>query len=80
MPQRDENDLTDAEVRAMWEEGEPVELVTSVFHVDPSPWVEEPADTAPRGFIDRAVTYYSFFGAGSVRYPLRLADAGMRSA
>lgn len=80
MRHRDENDLTDAEVRAMWDEGEPVQLVTSVFNVDSSPWVVEPANTAPRGSFDWAVTYYSFFGAGSVRYPLRLTDAGMHSA
>jgi len=76
----DENDLTDAEVRAMWDEGEPVALAVSVFDVDPSPWVVEQSNTAPRGFLGKAITYYSFFGAGRVRYPLRVSDAGMRSA
>jgi hypothetical protein len=79
MGHRDENDLTDAEVRAMWDEGEPAALAVSVFDVDPSPWVVEPSNTAPRGFLGKAITYYSFFGAGRVRYPFRMSDTGMRS-
>jgi hypothetical protein len=39
MYDRDENDLTDAEVKAMWDEGESVALAASVVVVDPSPWV-----------------------------------------
>lgn len=79
MEHPDENDLPDSAIKAMWDEGEPVELaagpVGTIIHVAPSPWSKPPPNTALTGEIQRSVTYFSFFGAGTPRYPVKLTDA-----
>jgi hypothetical protein len=76
----DENDLPDSAIRAMWDAGEPVELAAgperAVVEVTPSPWSRPAPGTIVAGRIERMVVYLSSFGAGTMRYPVNLADAG----
>jgi hypothetical protein len=71
----DENDLPDTAIKAMWDEGEPVELAAGpqgiVVEVTPSPpWYQPTPRTSPTGWITRTVVYLSSFGAGTARYPM----------
>jgi hypothetical protein len=76
----DENDLPDSAIKAMWDEGEPVELATGpeqpIVEVAPSRWSQPPPGTTVAGRIKRMVVYFSSFGAATTRYPVNLADAG----
>lgn len=76
----DENDLPDAAIKAMWDEGEPVELADRpprpVVEMSQSPWGQPTAQTASQGWVTRRVAYLSYFGAATAHYPARLADAG----
>jgi len=77
---RDENELPDAAIVAMWEEAEPVELAAGPLAVairfTPSPWLQPAPRTTVTGRIDRWLVNLSSFGAASTRYPATLADAG----
>lgn len=76
----DENDLPDSAIRAMWDEGEPVELAAGperpVVEITPSPWSQPTPGTTVAGRIERRVVYLSSFGAATTRYPVKLTDAG----
>jgi hypothetical protein len=76
----DENDLPDATIKAMWDEGEPIELATgpetTVVQVTPSLWYQPAPQTAPTGWITRRIVYLSSFGAATVRLPIDLHSAG----
>jgi hypothetical protein len=39
MEHPDETDLTREDLMAMWEEGEPVEIIDGPVTIDPSPWL-----------------------------------------
>jgi hypothetical protein len=47
MEHSDETDLTRDDLLAMWEEGEPVEIVNSPVTMNPSPWLQEASHTSP---------------------------------
>jgi hypothetical protein len=47
MQHSDETDLTREELLAMWEEGEPVEIIDGPVTMDPSPWLQEVSHTLP---------------------------------
>jgi hypothetical protein len=76
----DENDLPDTAVKAMWDEGEPVELAAGperpIVEVASSPWNRPAPDTTPTGWIMRSVVYLSSFGAATARFPVNLSEAG----
>jgi hypothetical protein len=77
----DENDLPDTAIKAMWDEGEPVELADgpegTVVEVTPSPpWYQPTPKTTATGWISRTVVYLSSFGAATARYPVDLHRAG----
>lgn len=76
----DENDLSDIAIKAMWDEGEPVELAgrspRPMVEIAPSPWTQLGPYTAARGQVTRRVVYLSYFGAATGRYAVRPADAG----
>jgi hypothetical protein len=76
----DENDLPDSAIKAMWDEGEPVELATGpeqpIVEITPSRWSWPAPGTTVAGRINQMVVYFSSFGAATTRYPLNLADAG----
>jgi hypothetical protein len=81
MSGRDENDLSDAEIAAMWDEGEPVELATVRYTVNPSPWTPLLPRTAARlGTYRTAVVNFASFAAGAVRYPVRMEDRAAGTA
>ena len=44
----DETDLTREDLLAMWEEGEPVEIVDGPVTIEPSPWLQTVSRTVPR--------------------------------
>jgi hypothetical protein len=76
----DENDLPDSAIKAMWDEGEPVDLAAGperpVVEIAPSPWSRPTPGTTVAGRIGRRVIYLSSFGADTTRYPVNLTDAG----
>jgi hypothetical protein len=76
----DENDLPDTAVKAMWDEGEPVELAAGperpTVEVASSPWNRPAPNTTLRGWVLQSVVYLSFFGAATARYPVDLTEAG----
>lgn len=76
----DENDLPDSAVKAMWDEGESVELAAGperpVVQVAPSPWSWPIPDTRLTGWIVRSVVYLSYFGASTARYRGTFTDSG----
>lgn len=67
----EENDLPDTAIKAMWEEGEPVELSDRpprpVVEITPSPWTQMGSSTATRGYVTRSVLYLSYFGTATGR-------------
>lgn len=50
MSERDENDLTNEQLLAMWEEGEPVEIVMTKLEPDALRWVHA-VQSAARGVV-----------------------------
>jgi hypothetical protein len=80
MEHPDENDLPDSAIKAMWDEGEPVEFAAgpqrAIVHITPSPWSRPAPGTTVAERIERRVIYLSSFGAATTRYPVNLADAG----
>ncbi len=74
-----ENDLPDAAIKAMWDEGEPVELADRsprpAVEIAPSPWTQLGPYTAAQGQVTRRVVYLSYFGAATGRYSVRLSEA-----
>jgi hypothetical protein len=65
----DENDLTDEEIMAMWDEAEPVELVVSTFEVDPSAWLGTASSTSTEGdTLLSKLTYPRYFSSHSRGY------------
>jgi hypothetical protein len=76
----DENDLPDTAIKAMWDEGEPVELAAgpegTVVEITPSLWYKPAPKTTPTGWVSRTVVYLSSFGAATARYPMDLHGAG----
>jgi hypothetical protein len=79
MAYTDENDLPDAAIKAMWDEGEPIELAAGperiVVQVTPSRWYKPAPQTTPTGWITKSVVYFSSFGVASVRHPMDLHGA-----
>lgn len=75
----DENDLPDAAIKAMWDEGKPVELADRLprpaVEVVPSPWTQLGPNTAARGQVTRRIVYLSYFGAATGGFQVRLANA-----
>jgi hypothetical protein len=75
----DENDLPDSAIKAMWDEGEPVELATEphrpVVNAAPSPWFHPAPTTTLVGRMKRMIVYFSSFGAATAPYTTDLPDA-----
>jgi hypothetical protein len=80
MEHPDENDLPDSAIKAMWDEGEPVELAAGpervVVEVTPSRWGRLAPGTTVAGRIERWLLDLKSFGAATTRYPVNLTDAG----
>jgi hypothetical protein len=66
---RDENDLPDDEIMAMWEQAEVAELIETSVRLGTSPWGVT-SSTAPEGItVFSSVTYPRYFDARSRIHP-----------
>lgn len=76
--ERDENDLTDEEVLAMWDEGEPVDLVRPA-RISASPWVAPDQMTRPLTNVLLSTVELRFYGPRIANRPPRHAESTTES-